>query len=210
MDKAVRSVLDANSDLEMLGFDSKATPAANGVNHKFRELSRTVHPDKNKHPDASQAFQKLSAAKDRLLQEIQKREAAEEAKKRARAAAAASRPAAAAPPRPPVEAPTVPLPFGVKLPPGWYAKRHTRQGGKDAGQFYHTYHHPTLNGQFRSLTAVNQYLAQLAGPAVVTPRQTPYEQRYAANKQQQKGIPRAKKGAAAAAPPVEEYQPQRS
>ena len=87
MDKAVRSVLDANSDLEMLGFDSKAKPAANDVNHKFRELSRSVHPDKNKHPDASQAFQKLSAAKDRLLQEIQKREAAEEAKKRARAAA---------------------------------------------------------------------------------------------------------------------------
>ena len=98
MDKAVRSMLDAASDLEMLGFESKAKPERNDVNHKFRDLSRSVHPDKNMHPDASQAQQKLIAARDRLLQEIQKREAAEEAKRRARAASAAiRRPVAPAP-----------------------------------------------------------------------------------------------------------------
>ena len=61
-------MLDANSDLEMLGFDSKATPAANGVNHKFREAKNRAHPTRigirtHRRPFRSSARQKTGSCR---------------------------------------------------------------------------------------------------------------------------------------------------
>ena len=59
-ERTVRRVLDAPTFFEVLGVGR--TVLAAEAKKAFLKISRDVHPDKNKHPSAAQAFQKLNEA----------------------------------------------------------------------------------------------------------------------------------------------------
>lgn len=58
-DKALERVFKARNEFDVLDMPVKFTTDFYKVKRQYKTISLTVHPDKNKHPQAAAAFRKV-------------------------------------------------------------------------------------------------------------------------------------------------------
>lgn len=72
-DKAIDRVLEARNDFEVLDLPAQEIRELNTLKRAYRKISLAVHPDKNGHPQAADAFRKVYGAFETLMDARQQR-----------------------------------------------------------------------------------------------------------------------------------------
>ena len=72
-DQALERVFDAANEFEVLGLPVEFTDDLTRIKKQYRKISLSVHPDKNKHPQADAAFRKVYGAFETLSDPVQQR-----------------------------------------------------------------------------------------------------------------------------------------
>merc|ERR1711871_1842736 len=72
-DKAIARVLEAKNDFEVLDLEVKLLEDVALLKRQYRKISLAVHPDKNSHPQATDAFRKVYGAFETLMDIKQQR-----------------------------------------------------------------------------------------------------------------------------------------
>jgi len=72
-DKAIERVLESKNDFEVLDLTPQFIPDMAVLKKAYRKISLAVHPDKNKHPQAADAFRKVYGAFETLMDIRQQR-----------------------------------------------------------------------------------------------------------------------------------------
>jgi rhodanese-related sulfurtransferase len=72
-DKAIDRVLEARNDFEVLDLPAQEIRELGTLKRQYRKISLAVHPDKNGHPQAADAFRKVYGAFETLMDARQQR-----------------------------------------------------------------------------------------------------------------------------------------
>jgi len=72
-DKAIERVFEAKNDFEVLDLPVQLTEDLSILKRQYRKISLAVHPDKNSHPQATDAFRKVYGAFETLMDLKQQR-----------------------------------------------------------------------------------------------------------------------------------------
>lgn len=72
-DKAIERVFDARNDFEVLDLPAQLIEDKGILKRAYRKISLAVHPDKNQHPQAADAFRKTYGAFETLMDDRQMR-----------------------------------------------------------------------------------------------------------------------------------------
>lgn len=72
-DKAIERVFEAKNDFEVLDLPVQRIADMTILKRAYRKISLAVHPDKNQHPQAADAFRKVYGAFETLMDERQQR-----------------------------------------------------------------------------------------------------------------------------------------
>lgn len=82
-EEAVEWIQSSADEFELLLMPLQLEEDVGKIRKKFRSLSLLVHPDKNNHPDAENAFKKLFGAMEKLTDPVEQRVALRKARRRA-------------------------------------------------------------------------------------------------------------------------------
>merc|ERR1719189_2142882 len=72
-DKAIERVFEANNDFAVLDLPPQRIADTAVLKRQYRKISLAVHPDKNSHPQAADAFRKVYGAFETLMDPKQQR-----------------------------------------------------------------------------------------------------------------------------------------
>lgn len=82
-EEAIEWIQSAADEFELLLMPLQLEEDVGKIRKKFRSISLLVHPDKNKHPDAENAFKKLFGAMEKLTDPVEQRVALRKARQKA-------------------------------------------------------------------------------------------------------------------------------